>query len=184
MKPNIGGWHTDPAVRSGYEIDWPCGSIFANEGQRLYDLVTEHRPKLVVEVGAYYGCSTTWIASALRDNKKGKLISIDLGVYGETWKLIPEDLKYLIDFRKQDAFICEVPKNIDILFEDGMHSDGFTKTVLTRFKAPIVVCHDFCHIYCKPVQKEFRELFGEPDEVFFQPPSDCGLGIKYVNTHE
>ena len=173
--PDIGGYHPDPA-----KSKWATGSIFENEGQRLYDLVIKHKPLLVVEVGAFQGCSTTWIASALRANGIGKIITIDIN--SGAWSKVPKELYEDILFWNEDALTCNVPPNIDILFEDGAHTTGFTKSILQRFKAKIVVCHDYEHWDCiKTVKGEFREVLGEPDEVFYEPPSDCGLGIKYCS---
>lgn len=172
----IGGYHPDPTRGK-----WPSGSIWESEGQRLYELVREHKPKLVVEVGAYYGCSTTWISQALIDNGHGKLISIDKGVFGERWSMVPEENKKVIEFRAEDCFETEVPENIDLLFEDGMHSPGFTEAVLARFPAKIVVCHDYSHpTVGKHIKDGFHKVVGEPDEVFMCDETDCGLAIKYV----
>lgn len=176
--PNIGGWHPNEKLRK-----WPVGSIFENEGKKLYELIIEHKPKLVVEVGAYHGCSTTWIATALKKNKKGKLITIDNGTFsGDLWGLVPEKVKDVIEFRNEDCFETEVPENIDFLFEDGMHSPGFTQSVLERFPAKIVVCHDYMHHSDAGhnVRAGFNNVFGTYDELFFEDPSDCGLAIKYL----
>jgi len=178
---NLGGWHPDQKERKSYAIDWPIGSIFANEGRRLYDLVVKEKPKLVVEVGGYHGCSGAWIALALLKNKKGKLISIDNGQLNGKWSKIPDELKEVVEFVSDDCFSCDVPENIDILFEDGEHTYGFTRKVIQRFSAKVVVCHDYMHWDCKnTVKHDFNKVFGEPDEVFFEKPSDCGLAIKWV----
>ena len=178
-KLNLGGWHPDPYTRKTYAIQWPIGSIFANEGQRLYDLVIKHKPKLVVEVGSHAGCSSAWIASALKELGEGKLISIDINENSHS--LLPKELKQFVQVVHQNAFDYKVPKNIDILFEDGQHTYGFTKKVLERYPAKIVVCHDYNHWDCRAtVKNDFDRFFGAPDENFFEKPSDCGLAIKYV----
>lgn len=178
---NLGGWHPDVNEWNKYAIQWPIGSIFANEGKRLYDLVVKEKPEIVVEVGGYHGCSGAWIALALQKNKKGKLISIDNGQLNGRWSLVPDSLKDVVEFIDGDCFTCDVPKNIDILFEDGAHTWGFTRDVLKRFPAKIVVCHDYMHWDCQnTVKNDFDRLLGKPDEIFFEKPSDCGLGIKWV----
>jgi len=180
-KLNIGGWHPSNEVRSTYDINWPIGSIFANEGQRLYDLVIQEKPSLIVEIGGFYGCSTTWMASALKKNKKGKIISIDNSQLRGEWSLIPKGLEDYIELVEADAFTYPVPENIDILFEDGAHTYGFTRKILERFKASIVASHDYMHWDCQTtVKSEFDRVLGEPDEIYFEKPSDCGLAIKYV----
>ena len=44
----------------------------------------------------------------------------------------------------------------------------------------LVVCHDYAHWDCvKTVKNDFNKVFGKPDELFYEKPSDCGLAIKY-----
>ena len=173
---NLGGYHFNPE-----QSKWPVGSIFENEGKRLYDLVRKEKPLLIVEIGGYVGCSTSWMAKGLRDNKKGKIISIDNKVQVGNWSLMPKELKGFVTYVSEGCFTCKVPENIDLLFEDGMHTYGFTRKVIQRFPAKVVVCHDYMHWDCvNTVKRDFREVFGEPDEVFFEKPSDCGLAIKWV----
>ena len=143
---NIGGYHPDLEVRKTYAIDWPAGSIFANEGRRLYDLVRGLKPKLIVEIGGFHGCSTTWMAMAIKANKKGKIISIDNDLQRGEWSMIPEELKEHIEFVTADALTCEVPKDIDMVFEDGAHYPFFTRKIAERFKPEMVfVSHDYFH---------------------------------------
>jgi len=179
---NLGGWNPIKLEHRKYAIQWPIGSIFANEGRRLYDLVIEKKPNLIIEVGGYYGCSTTWMALALKENKKGKIISIDNGQLRGKWSMIPEGFEEQIKLVNADCFTYRVPKKIDMLFEDGMHTYGFTRKVLERFPASTVVVHDYMHWDCQnTVKHDFDKVLGKPDEVFFEKPSDCGLAIKYVN---
>ena len=173
---NLGGYHPNPD-----EAKWPIGSIFENEGQRLYDLVRKEKPLLIVEIGGFVGCSTSWMAKAVRDNKKGRIISIDNNAHAGEWSLIPKELKEFVEFVSDDCFQCKVPENIDLLFEDGMHTYGFTRKVIERFPAKVVVCHDYMHWDCQnTVKHDFDKVFGQPDEIFFEKPSDCGLAIKWA----
>lgn len=178
---NLGGWHPDENVRKDYKIQWPCGSIFENEGKRLYDLVRDMKPDLIVEVGAHFGCSTTHMAYALKDNGKGKIISIDVNEGSHS--LLPDELKKYVEIVHADALTYPVPENIDILFEDGAHTYGFTKKILERYPAKTVVVHDYKHRTCQnTVKVEFDKVLGAPDEIFFEPPTDCGLAIKFSPT--
>lgn len=175
---NLGGWHPDENVRKTYKIEWPCGSIFENEGIKLYELVRNLKPELIVEVGAHYGCSTTYMAYALRDNKKGKIISIDIN--GGSHSLFPKELKEFVEIKHADALAFEVTENIDLLFEDGAHTYGFTQKILERFPAKVVAVHDYMHRGCQnTVKVDFDRVFGSPDEIYFEPPSDCGLAFKF-----
>ena len=107
---NLGGYHPDPE-----KAKWPSGSIFEIEGKRLYDIVRGLKPDVIVEIGGYYGCSTSWLAKAVKDNKKGKVISIDNNTNRGEWSMIPESLLEFVEIVTADAFKCDVPKDIDIV---------------------------------------------------------------------
>jgi hypothetical protein len=169
--PDIGGFDLDREKQR-----WPAGSIFEAEGQKIYDIVRKYKPHKVIEVGAWYGCSTTWIAAALRDNEKGKLYSLDIGI--GSWSMVDRlAWKDYVYFWNCDAL--KYKNECDILFLDGDKRKGFAKTIFENIKAKIVIMHDWIHpeasLYYKP---EFIEAFGEPDEVFGEKHM-CGLAIKY-----
>lgn len=159
----------------GYPGNWPVGSIFANEGERLYQLVRKYKPTTIIEVGTRWGCSTAYLAMGCRDNKKGRVISYDIENLHHEW---PADLAKFIDFRHR-SYADNTPLECDLLFEDGAHTYGFTSQVLKTIQAKVVAVHDYKHWDCQvTVHDEADEAMGRPaDEVFFQPPSDCGLGI-------
>jgi len=48
------------------------------EAEITYLLLRDLRPEVVVEIGTFYGWSTMWILSALRDNGTGHLHSFDI----------------------------------------------------------------------------------------------------------
>ena len=177
---NLGGYHPDPTVQK-----WKAGSIWECEGKKLYDIIQEQKPKLVVEIGGFFGCSTAWIALALRDLGGGKVISIDNQEYVGGWGQFPEDLKEFVEFIVADARTVQVPKNIDMVFEDGAHTPGFTAEMIKRFKPRKVwVSHDYMHKskVGQNVKKDIDEAFGSPDEIFFEnEETDCGLAIKYFD---
>jgi len=62
-------------------IDW-----FAIQRILLYIVVRLKKPNVCLETGVFYGGSTCFILNALRKNKKGILISIDLP--GQLWEKI------------------------------------------------------------------------------------------------
>ncbi len=172
----LGGYHPNPELCS-----WPSGSIFEVEGERLYKLVKDLKPEIVVEVGTYYGCSTAWIAKALRDNKKGKVITIDNGANGGHIENIPDSLLNRIEFVHENVEDLPPMDDVDILFDDGPKILNLYKDNFKKFKPSMAyVVHDYKHfIQGKIVKPMFNDLVGEPDEVFFEPPTDCGLAIKF-----
>ena len=186
-RETLGGFHFDENLAK-----WPPGSIWESEGQRLYDLVRKNRPKVIVDVGTYYGCSASWLAMAVRDNQFGRVYSLDnfqqLG--DKTGSMIPAELRPFITLIQCDAlksFASETVnangkkwswQKIDMLVEDGQHHAGFTKTILENFPAGIVVVHDCLHRTAGPVLSDAESVLGKADELFSgPPPADCGYGI-------
>lgn len=179
---SIGGWHPDPALRK-----WDPGSCFENEGRYLYKTVREMRPKVIAEVGTFYGTSATWMALACKHNGFGKVYSIDnwQTIGDKTGSGIPEDLRPFVKLIRADIFTFdwrkEVGLPVDLLLEDGQHTWNFTENVLKMFTglgemAPLrIICHDWFNFDCqKTVHAEGLKVLGEPTETFIEPPSDCG----------
>lgn len=170
-KNNIGGWAPSEPERNR---KWPVGSLFASEGERLYDLVREVKPEKIIEVGTRYGCSTVHLATACKDNGVGVVHCYDTENIHFKW---PDELKEFIEFHHMDYFE-EPDKECDLLYEDGAHTTGFTSRVLRETKANVIAIHDFNHRHCiDTVQRESISILGSPDEVFQHEESDCGLGI-------
>lgn len=170
----------NPKDIGGVDTGWKSGSLFSNEGMYLYNLVRILKPKIIVEVGAWEGCSTSYLACGVRDNGFGKVISIDI-TKGAGSKL-PDELKAFVEFRCKDALKYIPEEEIDFVFEDGSHLFGFTESIAKRYKAKqVFISHDYFHksLFGENVSHEFDKVFGLPDEIFFEAPSDCGLAIKY-----
>jgi predicted O-methyltransferase YrrM len=54
------------------------GQMWIAERKFLYDLVKRYRPEIAIEVGTWKGGGSTYfIASALSENKKGKLFTVE-----------------------------------------------------------------------------------------------------------
>tara|TARA_R110000803_G_C11923293_1_gene314599 strand:+ start:66 stop:842 length:777 start_codon:yes stop_codon:yes gene_type:complete len=114
----------------------------------LYSLIRMQRPKNIFELGCGYGCVSTIIGQALKENKKGKLYCVDnqadwinlkenLKKIGENYNTYDDYFNYLInkfnlkdfveyknftiDFDKNNSFHIDEP--IDILFYDA-HDSG------------------------------------------------------------
>ena len=166
-KNDIGGYHPEGSF-------WMVGSLFASEGERLYDLVRRHKPKKIIEVGTRQGCSTIHLATACKHNGFGIVYAYDVEDIHVEW---PEDLKKHIRFNHMDYF-QEKDKVCDMLFEDGAHTTGFTSRVLKETLARVIAVHDYNHRSClETVQREALRELGQPDEVYQEEESDCGLAI-------
>jgi predicted O-methyltransferase YrrM len=97
------------------------------EAEITYLLVREVRPANVVEIGTFYGWSTTWLLRALRDNGFGHLHSFDIvstvtknvpaGLSEGRWTFTQGDMRENLD---------KVPET-DYLFIDADHGAKFAR---------------------------------------------------------
>jgi predicted O-methyltransferase YrrM len=186
----ITGWD------SGYG-DWPVGSLWTVEGRILYALIRALQPDVVVEIGTNVGCSASHMASALKENGKGKLLSFDTekaivippdkaghsAVYAQG-ELIPEALRPYVEVVNEDgiAFLNDKIGDVDFVFEDGAHSlqstrDAWLAGVKKLNPGGIMISHDAAHFLVgQAIQDGIREAEVTPT-VYEVAPSDCGLAI-------
>lgn len=178
---SIGGYHPDERQRK-----WEIGSIWGVEGQFIYALIRATKPKLVVELGSFKGCSANHIAQALYENgkdtgDKGKLICVD---YDPQFKPVPP-FKSIIEIVKMDIadYLEEMPsRRVDFVFEDTFHSVETTqmawKTATEKVKKDaFVVSHDAAHwIVGKDVRLGIAQVVENVD-IYDIDPSDCGLAV-------
>jgi predicted O-methyltransferase YrrM len=92
-------------------------------GRLIYLLVRSRRPVLVVEFGTSFGLSALHIASALRDNRIGRLITTEQSADKASraaLHLEQAGLSDLVEIRQGDAFQTLTGiKGIDLLLLDG-----------------------------------------------------------------
>lgn len=97
----------------------------------LYLLTRMIKPNQVIETGVSSGASSAYILRALKDNKKGKLYSIDLPLEYDMGKkrgwLVPEELRDCWDLRIGDAKKMLTPLlkeigEIDCFVHDSLHT--------------------------------------------------------------
>lgn len=121
------------------------------EAEITYLLLREHQPRNVIEIGTFYGWSTTWILSALRDNGHGRLISFDIVDHVLT-HVPPALAKNRWTFTKGDVRgkIARIPQETDYLFMDAAHNGWFARWYIShlfprlRPHIPVSV-HDVFH---------------------------------------
>lgn len=99
-------------------------AIAPEAGEVLYALTLAARPKLIVEFGASLGCSTIYLASALRDLGAGSLLSTELlpeKARRAVENLADCGLDDLVEIRVGDALstLTALDTKIDVLFLDG-----------------------------------------------------------------
>jgi predicted O-methyltransferase YrrM len=118
----------------------------------LRALVRWLRPKVVVEVGTYYGYSACWLARGLQENGEGRLHCID------DWSLSgPEaalacaahlgmcHVHPLIELINGKSAEVEWPENVDLAYIDGDHSFAAVVGDVSRAidaGASTIVLHD------------------------------------------
>ncbi|RZT89069.1 methyltransferase family protein [Pseudonocardia sediminis] len=96
------------------------------EAEITYLLLREYRPEHVVEIGTFYGWSTTWLLSALRDNGTGHLHSFDM--VDHVKRTVPSELSDgRWTFTKGDVKenLDALPADTDYLFIDADHGKKF-----------------------------------------------------------
>lgn len=118
----------------------------------LFEIALESESKNILEIGTGQCQSTRTMLSALKENKGGKLYSIDIGDRSER---IPEDLKpYFVQIvgNSHDIEIFNQVKDIefDLMLIDGDHSykgvkrDFETYVPLVK-EGGIILMHDICN---------------------------------------
>lgn len=108
------------------------GSPWTHEAQVLYAFVRATRPALVYEFGTGYYTSTRHIAAALKANRKGRLVTLD--VEPKDPKQIG-DLAKRVEFVHKSAFEWEWPDNPDFIFEDASHTAALVEHITRTAKA-------------------------------------------------
>jgi predicted O-methyltransferase YrrM len=95
-------------------------------GRLIYLLVRSHRPALVVEFGTSFGLSAIHIASGLRDNGFGHLITTEQSAAKASRAAVHLErvgLSELVEIRQGDAFqtLAGVRKSTCCCSTDGSH---------------------------------------------------------------
>jgi hypothetical protein len=118
-----------PSIEKPYPTDY---SLEEQSGMFLYSLCRIVKPEIIVETGVAYGRSSSYILQALKDNKKGKLYSIDFTF--RPWEsksmigsAIPKNLRDRWEFifgpssKKLKPVLNKLEK-IDIFLHDSLHT--------------------------------------------------------------
>lgn len=191
----------------GYDIreeyrKWPMGSLWEPEAKILYALVRHFKPHVCAEVGGWLGASATALASAVKANGFGRVISVDNGGDGNTehGQLIPDYLREYVTLvwqNGQDWLAEQDEQSIGLIFEDASHATELV-TELSRLAlrklqpGGLLVNHDAAHdqaivgggqIISSPVGRQIRDGLGLANayfSVYLAEPSDCGLSITVV----
>ncbi|MEU3373495.1 class I SAM-dependent methyltransferase [Streptomyces sp. NPDC006711] len=121
------------------------------EAEITYLLLREYRPEVVVEIGTFYGWSTRWILSALRDNGTGHLHSFD--IVDNVVKNVDKKLsrgRWTFNQGNVQENLAKVPADTGYLFIDADHGARFAHWYIENLfpavpaKTPTSV-HDVFH---------------------------------------
>ena len=115
-------------IRKNAKLNYPQDfGIDEFEAKFLYGVVRKTRPEIFVETGVANGDSSFFILSAIKKNKIGKLISID--VNNDVGNLVPKDLRKAWElkilqrnFSNNFKSILSSLPNVDIFLHDSDHS--------------------------------------------------------------
>lgn len=186
----ISGWD------QGYG-EWPVGSLWTVEGRILYALIRALKPELVVEIGTNVGCSASHMASALKMNGTGKLMTFDtcssiaippnrdgVSQVFRQGQLIPVDLMPYVELVNADGidYLNKYIADVDFIFEDGAHSfegtrDAWIAGLAKLNPGGLIISHDAAHFLVgENIQKGIAAA-GVVPNIYEVQPSDCGLAI-------
>jgi len=117
-------WETATAQQRADASEATYMPISRQGGELLYILVRAGRPNTIVEFGTSYGISTIYLAAALADNGKGRVVSTELSaakVVGARANLAEAGLRDHVTVLLGDAMttLNEVPGPIDLVLLDG-----------------------------------------------------------------
>ncbi len=118
------------------------GAITENDAMYLYDLVKKYKPKIILEIGTWFGTSAAIMAQGM----------IDTGISGHIFTCDKHDLYMprkpyasMIHFKncKSDKFIPKLKIKIDMAFIDARMRKGDAKQIIKLFKGKIIIAvHD------------------------------------------
>ncbi|TGX54987.1 O-methyltransferase [Sphingomonas gei] len=157
--------------------------VSPSTGRLLYMLARATRARSIVEFGTSFGLSTLHLASALRDNGGGRLITSEFEpskMARAKANLEAGGLADLVEFREGDALntlASDLPETIDLLLLDGAKSlySDVLDLVESRLRPGAVIVADnadFC--------PEYLERVGSPANGYISMPfsDDVELTIK------
>ena len=148
---------TDYAEFYGRMKDVPL-AVSRETGNLLYMLARSSRATSIVEFGTSFGLSTICLASALRDNGGGRLVTSEFEpskLARAKAHLAAADLSDLVEFRDGDALETlsrDLPETVDLLLLDGaksLYSDILDLVAPRLRKGALIVADnaDFCPPY-------------------------------------
>lgn len=165
---------------------WGGGTVEPAVGQLLYILTRFLAPINAFEIGTNFGYSTYCIARALKDNKVGRLTTVEIDpeysmTAQETLKSMPNveyligDSRYIIEPLLRESYF--IP---DLVFIDSDHTYETTKFEVETCckyisKGGVILLHD---IFSEGVSKYLEEFnYSDFKKHFIPTQPNTGFGI-------
>jgi predicted O-methyltransferase YrrM len=172
--------------------------VTEEEARILHDIVSENKPKKLVELGTFGGYATTYLAHAVEQNhNEGKFVSVDfkrdLSPSAEVSLMIADHLKNvtLISKETNDGVLAEFyreSEDADVIFVDDFHAE--LDSVWSKLKGVVkdgcvIIFHD---VNCETnnemkVGDVFSSIDGEKQIHNTVDPNgfDNGIGVVKVS---
>ncbi len=112
----------------------------------LYCMVRSLKPKIIVETGIMHGLSSSFILSALKKNRHGKLISIDLPSFFETGPVNQDGYNYTLPPNKKPGWIVPSDLKKQWIINIGSSKEWLPE-IVKKYKQWDIFCHDSEHSY-------------------------------------
>ena len=153
---------TDYAEFYGRMKDVPL-AVSRETGNLLYMLARSSRASSIIEFGTSFGLSTICLASALRDNGGGRLVTSEFEaskVARARANLAAAGLSDLVEFREGDALETlsrDLPDTVDLLLLDGAKSlyPDILDLIAPRLRSGALIVADNAD-FCPPYLERMR----------------------------
>lgn len=179
----------DPTIECPSPALWQCFDAQTAEVEILeflYALTRTLKPQLIVETGSHQGISACYMAKALRDNGRGKLVTceVDYRRVRQTRAMFAKArLEHFAECREQSSLDLVVDGDIELLFLDSLPELRMTE--LAHFwgqltPQSLVVIHDVNSGFHNPLRQQVLRL--DKDRklsiVLLSTPRGIALGQK------
>lgn len=171
--------------RKGNHEGNPHGTSYGIEGQLLYALVRELKPKRILEIGTYQGGGTSHLAAACKANGVGEVVTVD--IWEGAGQHVEKEVLDIVTIVHSniDYYLPLINEPFDFIFEDGEHAEGQVHNIykyLPKILNPggYILSHDIAmdgvgDYIRNGIQKGGISL--EQIKVYITHPSPCGLSM-------
>lgn len=165
-----------PAERADLFHSADCGSTEFEYLNLLHAIVLASKPALVLETGTYFGYGTLAIASALKSNGTGTMITLDVDACEKARVLVNDaGLASVVEFQKRDAVeFCRTYSGnaFDFMFHDSGGERAYEHQLLKESKkimpGALVCFHDASPFRVGPSPNSWIDgLNGAPNMIWF-----------------